>query len=205
MVRRTLSILLITSLVFILRSFYKMLIAQVSGYPSLSREDRGRIAQVTSLEDVDLNDYNAFIKEDELFRHSLYIQKLEPKEYRHISVFSTLEYIGNNDSITIWSGRPYYGYSIVDSNSVYYVMTTILTELTSTVIAKGEVIVLPFINGRGYSNNDPKALYWEMAGKDEYLRLPIGKYKLTTGLYFSLSMDSDEYDNEITIDIHVTK
>ena len=186
-------------------SLYRLLIAKVSGYPILSDEDKDRISFITSLDEIDLNKYNSFVNEDENFRFTLYMQKNPPKEYRHISVFSTLEYIGNNESIKIWSANPYYGYKVKDSDDEYFVQWIVEAEEVITEIVKGNIIVLPFLKSRGYSSDDTKAFYWKEFGKDPYFRLPTGKYELTATTLFSLSEKYQEYDNEIVIDFEVTK
>ena len=204
--KRKISIFLVLLIiVFMVPSLYRLLVAKVSGYPILSDEDKDRLTFITSLDEIDLNHYNSYVNEDQYFRFTLYMQKESPKKYRHISIFSTLEYIGNKDLITIWSGNPYYGYTVKNSEGEYFVQWFVDDEEIVTEIVKGDIVVLPFLKNIGFSSDDPKALYWETYGKDPYFRLPTGKYELTATTLFSLSEKYKEYDNEIVIDFEVTK
>ena len=80
---------------------------------------------------------------DENFAIKTYINKLEFDEGEEIKLHSTIEYIGQNESIAIWSGEPYFHHLIHDGDK-YINSDIVLGILKETVLKKGEVYTIPF-------------------------------------------------------------
>gem|GEM_PF-674846 len=148
-------------------------------------------AQINNCYSVQILDYNVFTTEDENFLVKTYINKLEFKEKEEISMYSTIEYIGEKDSITIWSGEPYFHYEIYDGKE-YFSEGMTQDILKQTVLNKGEIYTIPFSKSGGYSEEDPKADFWKQYYSEKELKLPKGKYFFTAYTDFSLNKEQVE-------------
>ncbi len=137
------------------------------------------------------------VSEDDLFRLSLYIVNKQLKADEPIEIYSTLEYIGENENITIWGGKPYIIYTLYDAQGVCYTEGLIFAVLESRTINRGEVRTFPFQKSRGWSADDPDAKYWEAFSSDPDLKLPKGTYTLTVGCAFDLTEDGQDYQNSV--------
>lgn len=94
--------------------------------------------------------YIAYYNEDDFFRVTLFIEE-EPFDLDDaIEVYATVEYIGDEESITIWSGRPYFKYEIIDGNGIYFCEGMQFDELISTQLHKGEIYKIPFQKSGGF-------------------------------------------------------
>jgi len=144
------------------------------------------------------NKYISYENNDGLFKVTLFIEDGVHTSKKHIDIFSTIEYVGNDDSIKIWHGLPYFNYTIFDGEH-YYSEGITETILTHTVLKKGQVYTKPFSKSGGWSNNDPDAEYWESYYMDKELKLPPGKYTLVAYCDFGLSEDDLNYENKIEI------
>jgi len=189
-------------LIALVQRSYIYLYPRVTGYPMISKADKLIVPYIDDISMIDIKDYDVFVNEDDLFKLSLYIQKKQAKEYRHISIFSTLEYVGSNTSIEIWSGTPYYGYSIRKGETEYH-MDMILTEYGRQKLVKNQIYVLPLRKSICHSESDEDALYWKAYSKDEYLRLPIGEYDLNLRLDFDIGENGENYQETIYQEITV--
>ena len=128
---------------------------------------------------------------DENFIVKTYINKLEFDEGEEIKLHSTIEYIGENESIEIWSGEPYFHHLIHDGDK--YINSSIaLLILKGTVLKKGEVYTIPFDKIGGFTREDPDMNFWEKYFSEKGLRLPAGDYTFTALTDFCLDMDQEE-------------
>lgn len=143
-------------------------------------------AQINGCYKVKMLDYDTFTTEDENFQVKTYINKLKFKENEEISMYSTIEYIGEKDSITIWSGEPYFHYKIYNGQEHFNEGLT-LDLLKKTVLNKGEIYTIPFSKSGGYSEDDHKADFWKHYYSEKELKLPKGKYSFTAYTDFSLN------------------
>ncbi|HQA59311.1 MAG: hypothetical protein GXY97_11160 [Clostridiales bacterium] len=128
---------------------------------------------------------------DENFAIKTYINKLEFDEGEEIKLHSTIEYIGQNESIAIWSGEPYFHHLIHDGDK-YINSDIVLGILKETVLKKGEVYTIPFSKSGGFTREDPDAEFWEKYFSEKELRLPTGDYTFTAVTDFCLDMDQEE-------------
>jgi hypothetical protein len=151
-------------------------------------------AQINSTYSITLVEQQVFVAENENFRIMTYIDKLDFKENEEIKLYSTIEYIGTEDAITIWSGDPYLNYTIFDGTD-YYSQGIALSILKTTELKKGEVYTLPFVKNGGFSQDDPKAKFWEQYFSEKELRLPKGNYTFRAYTDFHLDPDLKESVN----------
>ena len=132
-----------------------------------------------------------FEARDENFAIKTYIDKLEFNEDEEIKMYSTIEYIGKNESIKIWSGEPYFHHLIHDGDK--YINSGIVQDvLKETVLKKGEVYTIPFAKSGGFTQEDPDVKFWEKYFSEKELRLPAGDYTFTAVTDFYLDMDLKE-------------
>lgn len=103
-----------------------------------------------------------------------------------IQIWSTLEYIGDEDQTTIWHGIPYMVYSIVGNNGFKSEGFT-LTILMSTILEKDKVYFYLYQKSGGWDNNALDASYWKEFYRTTELYLPAGEYTISLIGYFSLS------------------
>ena len=136
-----------------------------------------------------------FEARDQNFEVKTYIDKLEYDEDEEIEVYSTIEYIGENDSVKIWSGEPYFHHRIHDG-SKFINSDIVLNVLKETVLKKGEVYTIPFSKSGGFTQEDPDIEFWEQYFSEEALKLPAGDYTFTAVTDFCLDMDQKE---EVTV------
>ena len=148
-------------------------------------------AQIHTSYHIKLMEHPVFLAEDENFRVRTYINQLILEENREITLYSTIEYIGSKDAITIWSGEPYFNYTIFDGQE-YFSQGVTLSVLKATQLKKGEVYTLPFAKSGGFSQDDPKAEFWQQFYAEKELRLPKGDYTFRAYTDFALDEDLKE-------------
>jgi hypothetical protein len=145
-----------------------------------------------------------FVSEDNMFRLTMYLDKLEFNHDEKINIHSTLEYIGKKNNITIWHGYPYINYTITDGKNFRTGGTT-MTILTSSQLKNGEIYEFPYKKTGGFSEEDSNADFLREFYKEKDLYLPKGKYKVIVYCDFSLNEDSpnNDYNNQIEVEITV--
>ena len=149
-------------------------------------------------------DEDVFTASDENFTVKTYIEKLQFNEDEEISLYSTIEYIGEKDSIDIWSGEPYFHHIIYKNGEVF---TGGFTEqlLKKTELRKGEIYTIPYIKNGGFDEDDPNADYWRDFYSEETLKLPKGEYTFSAITSFSLDKeqkDKVQLKNEFAIKVN---
>lgn len=132
-----------------------------------------------------------FVAENEDFRIKTYIDKQEFNENEEIKLYSTLEYIGSQSGISIWSGDPYFHYDIYDGET-YFNQGFTRDVLMETVLKKGEIYRMPFSKSGGWSEDDPKADLWREYFSEKELKLPKGKYVFSAYTAFSLDREQED-------------
>lgn len=145
----------------------------------------------TQVQEVKDPGYQIFTAEDENFQVKTYINKLEFEENEEINIYSTIEYVGENNSISVWSGEPYF-HHLIHNGEEYINDDTIETILKETVLKKGDIHTIPFSKSGGYSQDDPKAEFWKQYFSEKELKLPKGDYTFTAKTGFFLDMDQQE-------------
>lgn len=148
--------------------------------------------------------YTASTK-DELFQLSIYLDKDTYASDEVIFCYATLEYIGEEDSITIYSSDPLVGFGIRDDKLFHgeYGRDTILME---TTFRKGHVVKYDFSKSGGWSGDDPNAKFYEEFYRDPNLILPAGEYEISAEINCSLDRDDiagSEYSQFIAVNIKV--
>ena len=101
-----------------------------------------------------------------------------------ITIWATLEYIGEQDSITIWHGLPFITFSISDGRD-FVTEPVVIEVLESTDLLPGKVYHFDFQKSGSWSSADPKADFWEGFFGEEELFLPSGNYTVTVYGAFS--------------------
>lgn len=191
-------------LVFILMCF--SLVSCKVEEVDLDEVDTDDIMGIKELEEFDLNKYKSYVNKDELFKITVYISDENYKSNEPISMFSTLEYLGKEESIDVWSGRPYFNYIIV-KDEIYFSEGIVEDILMKSNFKKDEVYLIPFRKSGGYSADDPDYEFWKNYYSDPELKLPEGTYAITAFCDFSLSEDilSSRYENKVEFEIEVHK
>ena len=105
-----------------------------------------------------------------------------------IKIWATLEYVGDENSVTIWHGDPYIVFSITDGAD-FYISDFIHDILTSTVLEKGEQYRFDYVKSGGWDTEGPDADFWENFFQEEELKLPAGTYTISVDGEFYLSED----------------
>lgn len=107
-----------------------------------------------------------------------------------IRIWGTLEYVGDNDTIEIWSGCPFMLFSISGGHDIDFggvLGGATVDVLVSSVLERGRVYHFDYQKSGGWSTDDPNAEYWENFFGEEDLLLPVGEYTITLNGGFSLS------------------
>lgn len=149
-----------------------------------------------------LEDY-IFIASDENFLIKTYIEKLQFTEGEEISLYTTLEYVGEKISIEIWSGEPYFHHMIEKDGKIFSGGLT-LDVLKKTVLKKGEIYTIPFSKSGGYSEDDPDADFWRSFYSEKALKLPKGEYTFSAVTSFTLDEAQQEkvqLKNEFIVEV----
>ena len=127
---------------------------------------------------------------NENFRIILYSEKDIYSETEEIDIWATIEYIGSEDTIDIYSGEPYAGFD-VESEGVQFITNLVLQLLKTTTLEKGVVNVFPLRKVGGFSEDDEDADFWRDFYSEERMLFPIGEYQLVFSTGFYTDTDSD--------------
>lgn len=171
---------------------------------NLAEGDSENIKSIKEMEGYDLSKYKSYINEDDIFRVAVYINEEHYKSTEPIIIFSALEYLGDEESIDVWSGRPYFNYTIFKDGE-YFCGGATLDSLEKTNFKKEEINLIPFEKSGGYSEDDSDYVFWKDFYSDPELKLPAGTYTITAYCDFSLSEDilSSRYENKLEFEINV--
>ena len=127
-------------------------------------------------------------KKDDLFELSLYLDKGTYSTEENIFCYATLEYIGEEDSITVYSSDPLVGFGIKDDKYFDgdYAVNDILIQ---TSFQKGQIIRYDFTKSGGWGADHPFAKFYESYYTNPNLILPAGDYKVSAT--FNCALDQD--------------
>jgi len=95
-----------------------------------------------------------------------------------ISVWGTLEYVGENDTIQIWHGCPFIHFVITDGDN-FNTGGASRSVLASSVLQRGRVYHFDHQKSGGWDVDAPDADFWENFFREEDLILPVGEYTIT--------------------------
>ncbi|MGO4543441.1 hypothetical protein AB4Z29_01395 [Paenibacillus sp. 2TAB23] len=138
---------------------------------------------------------------DELFEMTLNIEKTAFAKGEPIECSVSMTYVGAQDSITIWGPSSYIVFYLTDGQRIEMEGAN-TTELSPTVLKKGEKHLFPFQKSGGYSNDDPNASFWRSFYEEKDLLLPSGTYLIAANADFSL--DEKVVDSYYRGSVHAT-
>ena len=115
--------------------------------------------------------------DDSVFKLSIHTDKNEYTAGESVSCYATLEYVGEADSITIYSGDPLVYFTI--QGGKFTGDYAISDVLMSTTFKKNEPVRFDFAKSGGYSADDADAAFWESWYAEPELVLPAGEYTIS--------------------------
>lgn len=144
---------------------------------------------------------------DEIFELKVYLDKDNYRSKEIIHCYATVEYIGEEDSITIYSSDPLVGFSLKDDKYFdgTYGAETILMH---TTFEKGKTVRFDYKKSGGWSEDDPNADFYKKFFSTKDLILPEGKYEISATIEGSLDRNdilNSKYSNSVASSITVTK
>ena len=105
-----------------------------------------------------------------------------------IRIWGTLEYVGDDDSIEIWSSCPFMLFTIAGGDKFGSGMGGGTVDvLVTSVLERGRVYHFEYQKSGGWSGDDPNAEYWETFFREKDLTLPSGEYTIILIGDFGLS------------------
>ncbi len=114
---------------------------------------------------------------DGVFKLSVSTDKTEYTADEAVSCYATLEYVGGEDSMTIYSGDPLVYLTIEGGRFAGdYAINDILM---TTTLSKNEPVRFDFVKSGGYGADDEDAPFWESWFAEPQLLLPAGEYTIS--------------------------
>ncbi|TYQ15866.1 UNVERIFIED_CONTAM: hypothetical protein Cloal_2357 [Acetivibrio alkalicellulosi] len=139
---------------------------------------------------------------NKLFEFEVFSDKDVYKTTDKIEIWATLKYIGNDNQIEIWHGKPYINFKISDGkefNTGWFRHDI----LTSTILDKDEIYKFDYAKSGGFSEDDPKADFWRMFYSEKDLYLPEGEYTIKAIGDFSLTQDIQESKSNLSSELKI--
>ncbi len=165
-----------------------------------------QIKQDPQLEQDPMVQENSFAERNG-FELRLFTDKLTYTTDEAIPLWATLEYVGEQDKITIWHGDPYITFSIKDSvtdGDAFRVDGLVLTILTSTELERGKIYEFDYVKSGGFSEDAPDADFWREFYQTKELKLPAGTYTVTVNGAFHVSEQMNPEDNGPSTALEIT-
>jgi len=147
------------------------------------------------------------IMKDDTFELKMYNEKLTYTNDEVINCYATLEYIGEEDSITVYSSDPLVGFALKD-DKYFDGGYSSNDELLTTIIKKGEILRFNYLKTGGWTNDDPNADFYEKFYSEKELVLPAGKYEISSTIECSLDSKDimgSKYKTSVSTYITVVK
>ena len=129
-------------------------------------------------------------KQDDNFHIILYSNKDIYHFDEEVVIWATIEYVGPENNITIYSGEPIGGFYVV-SDGVSYISYSYYPMLKTTVLSKGDILEIPMEKSGGFSETDEDADYWREFYNEERMLFPIGEYNVVFSTNFYTDTDPD--------------
>lgn len=131
---------------------------------------------------------------DDIFELKMYIDKDMYTNDEIINCYATLEYIGEEDSIAVYSSDPLVGFSLKDDK--YFDGGYIVNDvLITTTLEKGKIVRFNYVKSGGWTAEDPNADFYKNFFSEKELILPIGTYEISTTIACSLD-ENDILDSQ---------
>jgi hypothetical protein len=102
-----------------------------------------------------------------------------------IKIWGTLEYVGGNDTATIWHGCPFMLFSVTGDRFGFG--NAAGTISFTSVLGKDRVYHFDYEKSDGWDADSTNAEFWENFFSEKDLLLPVGKYIISLKGGFSLS------------------
>lgn len=144
---------------------------------------------------------------DELFELKMYIDKDTYAHDEIVNCYATIEYIGEEDSISVYSSDPLVGFSLKDDkyfDGGYNVNDVLMT----TTFEKGKLVRFDFAKSGGWTDDDPNADFYKKFFSEKELILPTGTYEISATIACSFNINdvlNSQYKNSVSAYITVTK
>lgn len=144
---------------------------------------------------------------DDTFELKMYLDKGTYRSDEVISCYATLEYVGEEDSITIYHSDPLIGFALKDNryfDGGYFTNDVLLT----TTLNKGEIMRVDFIKSGGWASDNPNADFYEKFYAEQDLILPVGRYKIAASVTCSFDGNDiigSKYNKSVSEHIKVIK
>lgn len=143
---------------------------------------------------------------DKNFELTLYLDSTTYTEKDLITCYATVEYIGDEDSITVYSSDPIVSFTLKDDQ--YFngesIVHTILIPIT---YEKGKSVQYNYIKSGGWSEDDPNAGFYRRFYSNPELLLPAGNYEISATIACSSDINNipeSEFQKNVTVSITVT-
>lgn len=128
---------------------------------------------------------------DGTFEIKLYTDKQDYKEGEPVTCYATVEYVGEGDSVTIYSSDPLVGFGLKDDK--YFDGKYVVDDvLITTQFNKGEPVTYEFVKSGSWSSDDKNAEFYERFYNEKQLILPPGDYVITAAI--NGFFDKDDYE-----------
>jgi len=137
------------------------------------------------------------------FEMLLYTDKAIYKTTDIVQVWATLEYIGDEDAITIWSSDPFMSFYFTDGKDFINLGTAVNDVLKSTELERGKVYRFDYQKNVSWDENAPDADFWREYAKDPLLRLPAGTYTIILNGVFGLTENATDYLNGLFCELKI--
>ena len=137
------------------------------------------------------------------FRLKLYADNSVYNTDDTIQLWATLEYVGNQDAITIWHGDPYIVFSITDGAD-FNSTGNVYNILTSTELKKGELYHFDYVKSGIWDTNGLDTDFWENFYQEEDLKFPAGTYTVSVDGDFYLSEDIPSAEKGPSCELQIT-
>lgn len=144
---------------------------------------------------------------DDLFEIKMYIDKNRYGPGEVIDCYATLEYVGENNSINVYSSSPLLNFTIKD-DKLFKGDSIVSSILATTTFMKGELVKYDFTKSGGWTEDDPHPDFYEKFHSEKELILPPGTYELSAVLSCSLDekdIVGSQYKSTVSASIKVAE
>jgi len=146
-----------------------------------------------------INKSNAEVTEDD-FIYRLVTKKGEYRKGEPVTIYAELEYIGDNETVTIYHAASPFSFPIEEKTRNYSIDYNMNQPLLSTTIKKGEPLREVYKNSGGYGETDEKEYinFVKSFWKDGF---PVGYYVVDgfVDFYVQSSINGEDKEEDFYI------
>lgn len=136
------------------------------------------------------------------FIYRIVSEKQEYENNEKVKIYAELEYVGNDDQVTIYHGESPFYFNLKERTRNYDIGYLMNQPLVKTTIVKGKPFREEYIVGNGgYSGDDPKEYVDFMKKIIDTKRLPYGYYILNGSAEFYVETVKNGKNVEIDYNI----